>query len=409
MKRIIAFLLLTCILLLAGCQTEAPAETSSAESFEESSSESSEDTSSEGLPENVRFTTVSVGKSYEYITLEPAEHYPDLFGTQLTDGQKAYDIGVHYTDVRMVGFSGDTAVVIDLGEDGKRLTGASARGLDMFKDGVKIPDILRVSGSDDGKTWKSLGRANFAPTGDMTVSTATVTFDELAEYRYIRFRVTRSGGIIFLDELEVYADVDQPEEQGDGAETVYTAEDIDRGAWAALSTGKTAKPTYSENHALYKTYTFEGCSFDERAPKNDKLLTDDDRTGRLFGEPVWVGLRGGSVKLDLKKSCENIYAVQIFALGKGFQVDLPDYLDIYGSDDGKSFTLLGRAYSPGKGDHHTYTLLLPEYVKARYIKVAFPEEQTCWVEEIRVLGGVSEAPETELYPPVNFPIVEEDI
>ena len=63
MKRIIAFLLLTCILLLAGCQTEAPAETSSAESLAESSSESSEDTSSEGLPENVRFTTDSVGKS----------------------------------------------------------------------------------------------------------------------------------------------------------------------------------------------------------------------------------------------------------------------------------------------------------------------------------------------------------
>ncbi len=409
MKRIIAFLLLTCILLLAGCQTEAPAETSSAESLEESSSESSEDTSSEGLPENVRFTTVSVGKSYTYGTVKPSENYPDRFGNQLTDGQKAFDIGAHYTDVHMVGYTGDIVVVVDLGEDGKRLSGASARGIDMDKDGVKIPNTLRVSGSDDGKTWQAIGRTNFTPTGDMTVSTARIVFEELCDYRYIRFRVTRKTGFIFLDELEVYADVDEPEEKADGAETVYTSEDIDRGAWEALSTGKTAKPTYSENHALYKTYTFEGCSFDERAPKNDKLLTDDDRTGRLFGEPVWVGLRGGSVKLDLKKSCENIYAVQIFALGKGFQVDLPDYLDIYGSADGKSFTLLGRAYSPGRGDHHTYTLLLPEYVKARYIKVSFPEGQTCWVEEISVLGGVSEAPETELYPPLNFPIVEEDV
>ena len=409
MKRIIAFLLLTCILLLAGCQTEAPAETSSVESLVESSAESSEDTSSEGLPEDARYTTVSVGKSYEYITLEPSAHYPDLFNSQLTDGQKAYDIGVHYTDVRMVGFSGDTAVVIDLGEDGKRLTGASARGLDMLKDGVKIPDVLRVSGSNDGKTWKSLGRANFAPTGDMTVSTATVTFDELAEYRYIRFRVTRSGGIIFMDELEVYADVDEPEEKGDGAEAVYTTEDINRGEWATLSTGKTAKPTYSTNLALYKSYTFEGCSFDKRAPKNDTLLTDDDHTGRLYGESVWVGITGGSVKLDLKSAQENVYAVMVYALGKGLAVTLPDYVDIFGSADGKSYTLLGRAYSPGSNDHHTYTLLLPEYVKLRYIKVAFPEGQTCWVEEIRVMGGLSEEPESELYPPLDFPYVEEDV
>lgn len=408
MKRIIAFLLLTCILLLAACDGNPPAGTSGGESTPETGSESVEE-SSEVTEEGFRKTLISVGKSYTYGSTTPSPYYPDLFDQQLTDGQKAFDTGVHYTDVRMVGYTDDLVVIVDLGEDGKRISGASARGIDMNKDGVKLPDRLRISGSDDGRKWTSLGKAEFEATGDMTVSTATVELEELCDFRYIRFRITRTGGFIFLDELEVYADVDAPEEKGDGAELVYTSEDVDRGAWAALSTGKTAKPTYSENLALYKTYAFEGCSFDERAPKNDKLLTDDARTGRLFGQPVWVGLKGGSVKVDLGKAHENLYAVQVFTLGAGLGVELPDYLDIYGSPDGKKFTLLGRAYSPGKGNHHTYTVLLPEYVKARYIRVAFPGEQTCWVEEIRVLGGVSEAPETELYPPLNFPIVEENV
>ena len=252
MKRLIALLLLACTLVLVSCGGNAPTETSSLESLEESLSESTEESSSSGLPENVRYTNVSVGKSYTFSSLKPSESYPDLFDSQLTDGQKTYDIGVHYTDVRMVGFTGDIAVVVDLGEDGKRLSGASARGLDMNIDGVRLPDILRISGSNDGKAWQTLGRASFEATGDMTVSTAKVVFEELQEYRYIRFRVTRDAGFIFLDELEVYADVDEPEEKGDGAEILYTSEDIDRGEWAALSTGKAAKPTYGENLAAYK-------------------------------------------------------------------------------------------------------------------------------------------------------------
>ena len=404
MKRIIAFLILACMLFLASCGGETPPEISGSESSEERLEESSE-----AVEEGFRKTLVSVGKSYTYEAVQPSPHYPDLFGRQLTDGQKAYDTGVHYTDVRMVGFDNDLVVVIDMGEDGKRLSGASARGIDMSIDGVKLPGILRVQGSDDGKSWTTIDRMKFEPTGDMTVSTATLEFQELCDYRYLRFRISRTGGFIFLDELEVYADVDEPEEKDDGAEIVYNTEDIDRGAWEALSTGKTAKPTYNENLALYKSYTFDGCTFDQRAPKNDKLLTDDARTGRLFGQPVWVGTRGGSVKLDLGKVQETIYGVEVFALGAGFEVELPAYLDVYGSEGGKSYTLLGRLYSPGKKNHHTYTLLLPEYVKARYIKVEFPEEQNCWVEEIRVLGGVSESPATELYPPLNFPIVTETL
>ena len=173
MKRIIAFLLLTCMLLLAACDGNPPAGTSGGESTPETGSESVEE-SSEVTEEGFRKTLISVGKSYTYGSTTPSPYYPDLFDQQLTDGQKAFDTGVHYTDVRMVGYTDDLVVIVDLGEDGKRISGASARGIDMNKDGVKLPDRLRISGSDDGRKWTSLGKAEFEATGDMTVSTATV-------------------------------------------------------------------------------------------------------------------------------------------------------------------------------------------------------------------------------------------
>lgn len=410
MKRLIAWLLLGCMLLLAACGEER--QEPAAESSQAGNAESSApgDSSATEEPTDPRFTVVSVGKPYT-VSVEPSETYPDLHGQQLTDGRKAFDTGVHYTDPRMVGYTDDISVIIDLGEDGKRLSGVAARGLDMNKDGVKLPLAVRAYGSDDGKTWKGLGKHNFTATGDQTVSTAKVEFDQLVDYRYIRIRVTRTGGFLFVDELEVYADVDPKEAPFDNAATLYRQETIDRGAWATLSTGTTAKPTDSANLALYKSYTFENCTFDPRAPEDTTLLTDDGRTGRMFEQAVWVGIQGtGSIVVDLGKTQKNVYAVKVYALGDGYEVSLPDAVDFYGSYDGKSYTLLGRAYAPAAGEaHHVYTLLLPEYIKTRYVKVTIPEgDGNHWIEEIQVLGGLSEAQETELYPPLNLPYVTED-
>ncbi len=406
MKRLIAWLLLASMLLLAAC---GGGEQES--SGTDSTTQSGSNTDSSGTEDlfDPRFTVVSVGKPYT-VSVSPSEAYPDRHGQQLTDGRKAYDTGVHYTDPRMVGYTDDISVIIDLGEDGKRLSGAAVRGLDISTDGVEIPLAARVYGSDDSKTWNSLGKVNFTATGEQTVSTAKVTFDELMDYRYLRVRVTRTGLFLFLDEIEVYADVDPKEAPSDSAAQLYAEETIDRGAWASLSTGTTAKPTHSTNLALYKSYTFEACTFDPRAPQNDSFLTDDARTGRLFEQDVWVGLQGsGSITVDLGKIEKNVYAAKVYALGGGYQVTLPDAVDFYGSYDGKNFTLLGRAYAPGEGEHHTYTLLLPEYIKTRYLRISIPDgEGNHWIEEIQVMGALSEAPETELYPPLNLPYVTED-
>ena len=65
-------------------------------------------------------TLVSVGKPYT-INTRPTEEYPDLYEQQLTDGQKTSINGAHYVDSRMVGFTSNCIMQIDLGDDGKRI------------------------------------------------------------------------------------------------------------------------------------------------------------------------------------------------------------------------------------------------------------------------------------------------
>ncbi|MBQ3003187.1 MAG: hypothetical protein IJD82_05600, partial [Clostridia bacterium] len=413
MKRWIAWLLLASMLFLAAC-TEAPTETSDTSSAE-TSSEVSED-----MKQELKHTLISVGKPYK-ASVEGAGNYTDQYGQQLTDGLKAYDTGVHYLDVHMVGYNKNARFDIDLGEDGMRISGMAVRSLEMYTDGVKLASAVRFYGSEDGKTgWKALGRAFFASTGDNDVVTASVYLDEPVDYRYIRASVNLGEGaaFFFIDEIEVYADVDEKEVIHAG-ETIYNGETVDQGAWAGLSTGTEAMPVDSKNVAAGAKYTFADCVFDERAPKNDTILTDESRTGRIFLEnyvdtttPVFVGVKAEgkpTVSLELAKAYDNIYSIRVHMLGRGFQVSCPGAIDVYGSADNKEFVFLGRMYAPAQCDSYAYTLLLPEYIKAKYFRFEMTGgSDNYWIEEIEVLAGYGEKLPAEHFPALNFPIVTED-
>ena len=85
MKKWIAWLLLASMLFLAACgSTEETSSTSAVSSQTEQSSADSSETEQGEL----RHTLVSVGKPYT-LSAQPESRYADLFGTQLTDGQKA--------------------------------------------------------------------------------------------------------------------------------------------------------------------------------------------------------------------------------------------------------------------------------------------------------------------------------
>ena len=134
MKKWTAWLLLASMLLLGACGDTGDTSSASSTSSQPSQSPGEDSSATEIGP--LKHTVVSVGKPYT-LSSTPHTSYPDLFGTQLTDGQKAYDSACHYTDVRMVGFTQALRIDLDLGDDGKGVTGVSVRALDIDTDGVK--------------------------------------------------------------------------------------------------------------------------------------------------------------------------------------------------------------------------------------------------------------------------------
>lgn len=411
MKKWLTWLLAGALLLpLAACSKTPPGEDSSA------SVSAVESENSEGEQTPMRYTLISVGKPYTS-KVASNEHYVDCYEQQLTDGQKTPDSGVFYTDPRMVGYTSNNLFVIDLGEDGKRINAVAARSLDLSQDGVRLSGGVRFHGSTDGENWKSLGRAYFTPTGDRTVSTARLELEEPMDYRYIRVTMNLASGaaFFFLDELEVYADVPEKEPMVT-LDAAYAGQKIDRGAWKALSTGAAAEPVASVNVARGASYSYANLKFDPRAQDGEgKLLTDGATTGKLFGEAVWAGLKASSapsITVKLSEERSDLYAFRVYALNNAPQVRFADWIDVYGSTDNKSFTLLGRMYAPDGGNNHTYTLLLPEYVKAKYIRFSFPagsEEDFYWIEEIQVAAGSEEEIPGELFPPFTIGKVTEEV
>ncbi len=361
----------------------------------------------------IKYTLVSQGKPYTKSN-SASEHYSDIYDQQLTDGHKTGLVGVHYRDTRMVGFTDNTGFVIDLGDDGKRISAIVARSLEMHQDGVAIAASARFYGSQDGDKFKILGSVPFAAKGDMTVSEARFELKEVTDYRFVRVQIFKgSGAFFFTDEIEVYADVD-PKETGDPVVEAYGNENIDRMAWKSLSSGIASAPEASKNIAVGAKYTFEGCGFDDRAPKNDTFLTDDTRTGLYFGDDVWVGLSSldgetPAINVDLEKTYDNIYAFKVFALATGTGVAAPPYVDVYAKVSGND-VFAGRMYCPGNGNNREYALILPEYIKASSVRFVFPSQsESIWIEEVWVLAGYNQKPREELFDPLDFPQVTEDI
>lgn len=372
-------------------------------------------------PENAKKTLVSVGKPYTSLIPACAD-YPDIYGQQLTDGQKAPNTNMHYTDSRMVGFKSNGQYIIDLGEDGVRLIAFSVRSLELYTDGVRLAGAVRISGSNDNEKWEGLGTTYFVTTGDKNVNTATLELDAPVNYRYIKVRVHLGDGaaFYFIDEIEIYADV--PEKASDDSVKLsYESANVDKTARESLSTDVKADYTVSANVAAGKTYSYSNCTFDERAPvKNDNYadnlktyLTDDSPTGRLFGEDYWVGFSGAdgstpSVTVDLGQAYDNVYGFRVHALGGGVNLGYPDYVDFYGSADGKIYAFMGRVYAPVGGTNFAYTLLLEEYVKLKYVRFDFGGSGNFWVEELQVLAGYTDDYCSELYAPLDLPVVTED-
>lgn len=421
MRKIISYLLiltlLSSALIFASCEKKNNNDSSSVpgESKGESSEESGEssDTSdTSGVVENPFEYRTLVSAEKPYTVTAPSESsYPDLYNQQLTDGILACDEGITYRDASLVGFTTDVGIVVDLGDEGKELYEFNIRLLAMDIDGVGLPVRAVVYASDDSKEWKQLGKTEIDPYVDRTMCNGVLVLEEPVNARYIRFRVTLSKLFFFTDEVLIYANVPPKTQQVNNTQEKYDSDTNDYTAISNLSTGVAVNKTYSKNVAKGGKYTVTAAGFDERAGENKTILTEGGVVSSRFGHDAWVGISAADnpyIALDLGKVYDNLYSFKLYALGEGINIDYPDYVDFYASENGKDYYIIGRVYAPDPCPNYIYTITLAKFIKARYIKFAFSSgEGYYWVEELKALIGSGKTFENPAYPPLDLPEVKE--
>ncbi|MBP5230686.1 MAG: discoidin domain-containing protein, partial [Clostridia bacterium] len=428
MRKLLPSLLavLLAVSLLTSCLTipeipssEDPSDAVSGEpepsgSEDVSSSESQEESQTEVLIEYE--TIVSVGKSYD-MTKEPDDKYPDPGHAKLTDG--LYADSASYTDEHYAGFQVSAAsvrITLDMEEDGNQLYKFGISYLSTNDAGLGPIGACRVFYSLDGEKWT---RTNFfiRPTYEEgTKQTAWLTLDTPVNARFVRFDIKGEKGWLFMDELIVVANV-KGSSASSNYQTVlrqsYTAASVDPDGLAP-GTGKADRVTFTPyqvtNGARYTT------SYDssERYPDKDDLLTDGEDMGRGISSGEYAGYEGGeelNIDVFLNDPVDGIcdFALSMYQQSSlGYR--LPYYVDFSVSDDGKTYSRVGRVFAPDDPSvtNFIFTLRTESTYSALWIRYSLPktDSKLFLIEEAYAAAYIPN-PNEPLYPEVVIEPTEE--
>lgn len=127
--------------------------------------------------------------------------YPAGGEATLTDGYRG---GLTYGDGRWQGFLNDVDVVVDMGE-ACDLHYVSTKFMQLTGPGVFMPKYVEVSVSDDGETFRPVGRVmNDVPSGCDVLTFKDFTIRFTGHGRYVRLLAAHQSGFMFVDEVVVY-------------------------------------------------------------------------------------------------------------------------------------------------------------------------------------------------------------
>ncbi len=365
------------------------------------------------VKENPKETVVSSGLNYMTIggTIDPA--YPDTYNKQLTDGIWVECIDGTYADPAWVGFNYATKVqiIIDLGTSYETLYDFKVGFFYSEAVGINYVSKVTVLLSHDGISYTKFGEMDVPEAKDGHSHVAELRRDEYITARYIQFQVEKpSGGYMFLDEVEVIADLDTTSKNQEYAEKVNSAYK-QLGAIAAPSTGNAVDRT------LTKTLVSKGAKYtiDSKhlssltTDPNGDILTDGKITG-YFESGEWVGLKANEdvkVKLDLKMEKKSIGAIEAcFYANTNTGIYLPVAVKITSYNKKNIATDLGILYGNAvlvEGSY-VFTLPLTNEINARYIEFTFYATSGAdmyLLEELAVYE-YSEQNDYLIYPKVTF-------
>ncbi len=144
----------------------------------------------------------AIGKSVQYNT-----KWNDSYAAQgertLVDGRKG---GVSYQDGKWQGFTSDIELVIDL-DRREELSRVAARFMQMPGPGVFFPGSIKVSVSDNGKSYREAG--SFVPHIDknpavLDIQSFEIKFDKPVMAKFIKFEAKNTKkAFLFVDEIVV--------------------------------------------------------------------------------------------------------------------------------------------------------------------------------------------------------------
>lgn len=355
---------------------------------------------------------LSAGKRYTY-SVEPSSNYPDSYNCELTDG--IYNSAANYYAQPFCGLNSTTDITVDLDTDGKNINKFEISYLSVNEAGVNIPKTVSVSGSNDNKTWTSLGNMKIPAFNAGTVMRASLELSADVEYKYIRFSVVRTTAWVFIDEIFVYSSVPKMVVGEGGAVTESYLNDRQSDA-ELIANLKKVTTGVKTDLLLGKTLVSKGCDYttvckeyDWRSGENDTLLTDGGITGAPFELEDWVGMSiadTASVTVDLGKVRNDVFAFELHCFNRSeTSVNLPIYCDVSVSTDGKNYVKLKRIYSQNcEQENYAFSLALRELIKVRYVKFALAKSSGyCWIEEAAVYANFYEKVETlPLYGELEF-------
>ncbi|MBQ3196203.1 MAG: phosphodiester glycosidase family protein [Clostridia bacterium] len=307
---------------------------------------------------------------------------------KLTNGKvRNAENGSEALSVVSIGVEHQLHMVMDLGQirgDIRNITwrGVTEKGTRSFN-----TDNLIVYVSDDGVNFsKSIaGEVAKKDTGIADTTDVVYSFKEAQSGRYIKLVYGNTTNEMQVDEIEVWAMVDENEPIEEPLPEDIT--DLPAEAPSEACTNVALGKTYTITVDGGPIYSFYETSKDPRyysaltADLQGKKLTDGEvGTEGTFNDNYTVGLRTGTSKLiemifDLGEVKENIEFVRLLhIIDNAGSFGKLDGADISFSTDGTNYTLAScrvNSEAVTNTHYHNLTLQCNELASARYVKVSF--------------------------------------
>ncbi len=387
------------------------------------SGDSSEDPDDPDEPEEpddpvIEAYPVSTGCSYTS-TGTVGENYPDMNGAELTDGLHAPETCGFY-EGRLVGYSSDAVVTIDLGKVYTTVHRFEVGYLCTYDAGIGPIGSVAVEYSEDGKQWKAAGNCTIPAFTDYQMLTAYLETNEMLSCRYVRFNLKKSKFWQFLDEISVIADVERGgagTSWGSIVKAAYKTDTAkDDAKAAALKSVTSGKPEREWNHidiAKGASYSLTRSTVNGY-PNTDAKLTDG-LTGVSPDEGRFVGLDGqtpGGITVMFPQVETDVSGFSLHAFhSASMDMLLPPCVTVLVSENGEKWTEVGRMYAPMiTGELFTFSLELPVTVKAKYVRFTLSgtDCRAILVDEVAVYAYRDEEVLDSFYPAVKFPKVSNE-